>query len=659
MPSFSAHKSSFSVFSPRLLLLAIIILPLLAAGCGKNVLFPQPQSTPPASQPAATGEAALLEQSFRARDFAKAEKLAVAYTGRQNISRSDLAHGLRILALSAVQTRHANTAVSALERWRSVAPGADESEEWRNAWLDAASLLPGAEAERLARQALNDQTRPQAFRWDVAALSARQDWNAADYARALEKLKTVYTSAGGSAQGKAYQAGLERRLFEDLHSLRQHEIDRLASRPGADTASFPYAIVKLEEARRYAMDPLTKPLGQEIVDALVAKNSLAAPDILAQWASLPDSAVPAVLPSSGQVLALALPRSGKFGSFSDRIVMGANIACAEFAAAGVNVRLEVIDTDKPGWEEKLAALPENVRIVGGPLQNYDYTKLKAGGELSKRAFFTFMPRLEGADEGNLAWRFFASPDDQFDALLRFTSVLGVTSYGSFYPEDNYGNRVNEAFAARVKLYSGHITSQGSYPPQQPDTWTQVTAGFLGARKGSGPSGAPYEALLLPGTWEQMDIIVPTLFYYKTNNRILMGTSLWEQGLSAGKHIDAHYYDLAIFPGAWNASNPEPAVEKLRLAVASSGQKEADFWSGLGYDFVRFTAGLNMAPGWTPQTLNAALSANPGIAWSCAPIKWNSAGQASQALFLFTPTGDGFAPVDATGLAEKFNRLRGR
>ena len=138
--------------------------------------------------------------------------------------------------------------------------------------------------------------------------------------------------------------------------------------------------------------------------------------------------------------------------------------------------------------------------------------------------------------------------------------------------------------------------------------------------------------------------------------MLLGTSLWEQGLSAADHVTAHYYNLAVFPGAWDkTATLSPAAARLQAAYALAGKSDPDFWAGLGYDFVRFASTLDIPAGWSAATVNAALARSADMPWSMAPLRWSPQGRASQNLFLFTPITEGFAPAAMNDIEARFNK----
>lgn len=284
------------------------------------------------------------------------------------------------------------------------------------------------------------------------------------------------------------------------------------------------------------------------------------------------------------------------------------------------------------------------------------------GITQKRAFFAFVPQLDEGEEGRIAWRFFTSPEDQVTALLRFTGDdLGITSYAALYPDEAYGRRMAQLFADKVAQHGGSVQRSTSYPPSRPEEWNAVAASFVGARKVNDypvPS-ATFRAVFLPDGWKHMEALVPNLFYHGEDRQVLLGTALWEQGLAGQKKVDVHNFGLAVFPGAWNPTTPTSAGMALADALRQAGLEEPDAWVGLGYDFVRLASRLGVQDGWTPASVNAALTRGQAMSWSIAPMHWSTDGRASQDLFLFTPTETGFEPVAPGTFKERYERVRER
>ncbi|MEG2172879.1 MAG: hypothetical protein RRY29_06430 [Desulfovibrionaceae bacterium] len=341
-------------------------------------------------------------------------------------------------------------------------------------------------------------------------------------------------------------------------------------------------------------------------------------------------------------LVLALPE-GPYAPITARIKNGASVAQKELATSGVAVEIRQLNTDSPDWLSQLAALPPACTVVGGPLHAPAYTAAK--GVSARHALFTFLPQLGNGEEGTVAWRFFPSPVDQVNALLRFIKQdLGITAYGAFYPGDTYGARMTGMFEQAVRLNGGTVKAV-SYPSSDMSAWTQQAGQLLNPRMVNKVpiSTATFEAIFLPDSWKNMEMITTSLFYHGDDRQVLMGTTLWEQGLSGQNSLGTFKYELAIFPGAWNPTMVPPALQN------AGG---VDFWTALGYDFIRFGSAMGISAPASSSEITASAQRAQFMPWAMAPMQWNMQGIASQHLFLFTPTATGFAPLDAAAFKER-------
>ena len=91
-----------------------------------------------------------------------------------------------------------------------------------------------------------------------------------------------------------------------------------------------------------------------------------------------------------------------------------------------------------------------------------------------------------------------------------------------------------------------------------------------------------------------------------------------------------------------------------------GLGEPDFWTALGFDFVRFAVRLGgFERGFGPSTVNRRLASLGDFDWSLAPITWNGYGQASQEFFVFTPASNGLAVLDPAAFRARLEQTRER
>lgn len=635
----------------------VLVCCLVLTGCfEKTVIRPSVPPGTPVSRPTADASVEGAEAALHSGQTARAEQVALRLYSRSDLSDAEMARVARVLSLSANANNHPNLALKGLERWLSVDPAADGSAEWRSAFLSTMGQLPPRDGQARAQSLMADTARPFPLRAGAVLFLASLRWeNAAAAPQTLVNLQTFYAQAGE----RRHRAHMEHSLFARLQSANDLALANLDGQVTEENSkTYPYAIIRLESLRRRALHAETREEARAEAQLLAQNTTLADPALLKSWDVSATQAVTAV-PVAGRTLVLALPLSGQLGGISKKILQGAEEARAEFAAAGHTVNVVQLDTQDPSWMDKLASFPPQASIVGGPLRMESFTAAQAKGLTTTRAFFTFMGRIgDAGEEGRVAWRFFPSPEDQLAALFNAAGRLGITEYAILMPSnDAYAAKIADRFTARAQAAGGRVVKRAEYPKGTPADWNKFVAGFLGTNKHAGRApSVSHRAIFLPDSWRNMEIIVPNLFYFLESRQLLLGTSLWEQGLSGQDHVAAHYYNLAVFPGAWDkTATLSPAAARLQAAYARAGRDEPDFWAGLGYDFVRFGAILGISQGWTPQSVNAALSGLSGMVWSMAPIQWSPQGKASQSLFLFTPEQGGFGPADMTAIEERFNK----
>ncbi|CAK7019965.1 MAG: hypothetical protein DELT_02377 [Desulfovibrio sp.] len=646
------HQQRRGFFSYCLLVACCLTLSGCFGGLFSKTVLPVDSGKPVAQQMVTVPDA---EAALKAGQTARAEQIATRLMAQQ-LSQSDMARAARVLALSASANSHPYLAMTALDRWLAAAPGADGAAEWQGVFFNTLNQLPPHDAIARAQKAMTHE-RPFKLRTGAAVFAASKQWERRRGApAALANLQAFYVQAQ-DVKDRAYVENTFFTFLQGVDASSLAQIEPLVTEE--NSKAFPYAVISFEALRRKAFHESYREEAQAEAAVLAQGTLLADPSILGSWDARETApvAVPTTVPLAGRTLVLALPLSGGLSSIGKKVVAGAEEACKEFTNAGHSVGLVKIDTDNPGWTETLASLPEKAVIVGGPLRLEDLNAAQSKGLTNRRVFMTFMPSLaDSGDEGRVAWRFFPSAEDQLAALFSAARKLDITQFAIMMPDnDPYAARMAELFTSYVHAGGGQVVNRLEYPAKEPDKWNKLVGSFLGTHKKANRAPAtPFRAVFLPDSWRNMELIVPNLFYFLESRQVLLGTSLWEQGLAASDHVPAHYYKMAVFPGAWNKASNNQATQQLHTAYARSG-KEPDFWAALGYDFVRYASMLDIQPGWNAATVNAAVSRNYGMAWSMAPISWSSRGKASQNLFLFSPIQEGYAPANMQEIESSYKK----
>ena len=511
------------------------------------------------------------------------------------------------------------------EKIRLTTPYDNEVTRWTSSIEGLSPVVQGQKADSVWRSpAYSQELRNRAL-----SIAASRPGPQAVAAR--KELSSRYERAG-LEQRKAWEA----LYWRDLDSMTAKELKVLASRISpAQLQQFPWNLAMLKAAR-HGVAP----------DNPAMLNLLSNPGLYANpfALGLSGSGSQAAATGSTVAAALAIPLSGSNGTLGNQIAAGAYAGSDHLRSKGRSIDLKIIDTSQANWQQQIQSLPPQFTVIGGPLGTSQLSDMRSAA--SGRALFAFTPNLPQGDEGVRAWRFFTSPADQARTLIDAASSIGITSFAVFAPADNFGQRMTDIFR-NVASSKGYPVFAGSYTPNAMQSWSKEVKAFMA----SSPDAS---AVFLPDGWKNMEMLISTLQYHGANNRLFMGSLLWEQPLGAGATSNSTLFETTIFPGTWHANAPGRASQAFVEAMRSRSERPSD-WSALGFDFVQFAAELSLARGWTAASLNSRLSSGIDIDWASAPLTWTASGQAQRKLFLFQPQSKGFSPANLTNIGTKLSR----
>ena len=504
-------------------------------------------------------------------------------------------------------------------------------------WLQSIAALSPAEQGRRAAAVWQNRNAPAAVRERALSVMASRPGDQANAAR--KELGQLYARSG-----MAQRAALERAYWADLEGMDTAAMRAATARISAnDEARFPWNLLMLKAARRGLLEDNAGVMSRLSAPTLYADPTLFG---LASAQRLDDRTLH---------VALVLPLSGNGSTLGRQVSNGALAAADRFRNQGAAVDVRIIDSSRSDWTAQVKALPSTFAMVGGPLLPSQTKALRDAA--AGRAVFAFTASLpSGVNEGADMWRFFASPQDQVETLLDATRELGIHSVGIFSPEDSYSKRMNSIFQSEAQRRGLQVT-YGTYSAKNLSAWPKEASAFLktriGSQRGSIPEAtAGFEAIFLPDSWKNMDMLISSLHYGGAHNMLMMGTSIWEQSLGENTRSNAATFALTVFPGAWDDHSTASGAVAFRNAMASRGNR-VDDWSALGFDFVQTAAAVKLQPGWTPSSLNDRLSSRLRVDWAGAPVTWDSSGKAHRQLFLMRPAAVGCQAVDASALRSRY------
>lgn len=624
------------------------------AGCQptRTIVIPGGQGTDHSAPIADLSLGGLASSAWERGNMAEAARLYGVLARNADTPAEERNLAFERLTRAALANRHPHTVLDALMQWRAFDATAPDQPAWQQAWGRALAQLPPSEGRRRAALIWNDSGRNAVLRTQAGGVLLLRG---VELERSVlaPQLTALYQNADTTDRQI-----MEHGMLALLGDAPDSDMAALLHMAGPDKDhQFPWSVVLLETVRRERA--LHSARADELTARISAPGVFADPSLLAT-AEAPAPQTTAETPLPGEAglnsgcYVMALPLSGNYEPIGRKVARGANAAQQEMARNGLNVDLKLLDTENPQWLDQLAALPSQCVAVGGPLRPDAYAAAKARGLTSQRAFFTFFPQLDTQEEGVTAWRFFSSPQDQVEAVLRFARDLGLSQYAALYPEEPYGRRMTDLF---LQAAGTGVVKTAAYPPDNPKAWNKITREFVGGRmvNKTPVSSASFQAVFLPDSWDKDVVLIPYLFFHGEDRLLLMGTALWEQSLSGNVKVDTNNLELAVFPGAWNSATPTAAAASLIDALAAAGE-QTDFWVGLGYDFVRFASALGLTDAWNPQEVNTSIAKAQNMPWSMAPIRWNQ-GKAGQQLFLFTPTASGFELANPDVFRERLKAVQ--
>ncbi len=640
------------------LLVLVLVCLILSLACDKKTITP-PSVPPhgverkphPSHDPAARADAA-----WQARNYQESQRLYAHLLEDPHLSQTFLALAWERCTASAVENQDWNGVGSALNSWARAIPHARVSWSWNRIKALLREHQDGIPAaERFLMALLRDEDLPEGTHSKAAQelihrlterhnLSGILDVYGLQYSRtsSLEKRQKLEAQAIDVLQAQPLS------LLQEAAVATAHE----------QLTNFPFNVLTaVYDLKHIEKNPRLWP--QVWQDFVLLKDK-------GQWAgSFPFAreleALKAQWGHPRQHIALLIPLEGPYASVGWRIAQGAGAGQWYLNSQGMDLKVTLINTSAPDWEQEAAHLTPHCRIIGGPLRKTSLETILSKGLARDRAFFAFMPTVE--DEGTRVWRFFGSPRDQVRAMVTSAFANGISRFALVYPRESYGRIMARHFWEEASFQGGTITAMTSYDPKQPAAWSKTVAKLLRAEDLAKDALNPepdFKAVFLPDTLENAKLLVPQFFFYNENRLLFLGTQLWGQGSHLDSPLEATYFNLALYPGGWWEDNPGLGTKELERILKETGQQPPDFWTALGFDFIRFAAGLGYVPSpLAHEDLNAILCARQPLSWAMAPLSWDTNGLASQDYFVFQPTRTGSHPVDSDRITRRLAQREAR
>ena len=295
-------------------------------------------------------------------------------------------------------------------------------------------------------------------------------------------------------------------------------------------------------------------------------------------------------------LLLPFSKSGDGAQIATALKQAAELAL--FDVSGANIALipkDTLGTAQGAAAAAQAAVREGAELLLGPLYAAEVQAVAPVARQANVPVLAFSSDRKVAGNGVYLLSFLAGAD--VDRVITFAASNGKRTFAALVPQTPYGALVEQAFQAAVKRAGGRIAAIERYAVDAnavAEPVNRLKADFLAAQK----SGAPIDALLIPGGQDVLPIVSPMLPYNAIDAKTvkLLGTGGWDYP-SIGQE--------AGLTGGWFAG-PDPAVWKDFAARYAKNYGAAPArLATLGYDAVTLALALAAnVPGqrFTSETL---------------------------------------------------------
>ncbi|WP_320170392.1 penicillin-binding protein activator [Maridesulfovibrio sp.] len=601
------------------------------------------------------------DQAWQKKDYVTSELFYTRLLERKDIPANAVLPATERLAVSSFKSGHYHEAEARLEQWKKLSPEATSSPEWQQLYYET---LTATKATDRLRAHLSATMEDPFLPWAVRSASGKRLSSMAQNAESLTALERLYAIAP-DANG---QKELEHWFTEGLADKSDAELASLSGMiPSGSGLKFPYELISFEQAVRKAQAKEYWPMSWRTMTGIIQNGQIEDKT----WFSgiVAELEGKYGIPRVG--ITLILPISGRFQEYGWKIIRGAGAAQWEMTKAGLDIDVQVINTESPGWIEKVKNMPPWYTVIGGPISVTAFKELEQAGIYTDKVTFSFLAKPGNLEEGKDAWRFFSSPEDQIRSTLNLAvDDLGITNFAILYPQEKFGRKMSRIFFDLASERGAKITGMESYPPSDFPKWGKIVGKLVRApekkaqniAEGLGedaPLPEPdFGAVFIPDTWHQAQLLIPHFFFHEADTLVFLGPELWSQALNSARDVEAQNLKLTVAPGAWWAASD--GAERLKEAMNEEGLGTPDFWIALGYDFVRFAGRLGtFSTGWTPETVNSRIAEAQHMDFSLAPISWTKDGHASQNLYLFRPEQNGKTRIDASIVSTTLSRAKAR
>jgi ABC-type branched-subunit amino acid transport system substrate-binding protein len=282
-----------------------------------------------------------------------------------------------------------------------------------------------------------------------------------------------------------------------------------------------------------------------------------------------------------RLVACLLPLSGEFANPGRQVKQG-----MELAARGIPLELSFRDTpnDQGAASQLVRDLAPDPRVLAilGPLRSGAVQGAAQVAQEAKVPLIALSQKEGITRTGDFVFQTFLTSRQQVRALMRHALGRGLKRFAVLYPDSGYGQTFMQQFLEEAAVQGVEVVDQESYSPANRD-FAPALASLKAIYQPE--LGAPgFEALFIPDDASAAAAAAGQLEGYGMKNLQLLGTNLLH--VPDLPEAEARALNGIIFPDAFFARDPSPAVQEFIAAYRQQYNEPPDYLAAQGYAVVR-------------------------------------------------------------------------
>jgi branched-chain amino acid transport system substrate-binding protein len=282
--------------------------------------------------------------------------------------------------------------------------------------------------------------------------------------------------------------------------------------------------------------------------------------------------------------------------------------------------------------QELAQDPKVLAIMG-PLTSGVAQAAAGAAQAAGLPLLALSQKADLTQTGSLIFQAFLTPRQQVRALVQRTKGMGYQRFAILYPDSAYGRTFLQVLQEELAPAGLELMAQEPYASGTQD-FSPALATLQAALQIQATEGAGSQALLIPDDAAVVAAVVGQMANLSLGGFQVLGTNLVHNSRVTPEQLTA--LQGVLFPDAFFAGDPNPAVQGFITAYRQQYGEAPDYLAAQGYMVIRLMGQLVQSGGPLSRTdlppKLMSLKGGPDLPWFKG---FNAQREEEAALYLLT------------------------